>query len=326
MTGGVAERLHRAWVVLNSPVGKEFASFALDPARGIRSLRAAMDAQGRRHLLVPHDDASAVLSGGARGALSISSRSLTFEGHAATYVDVVCHDPSLRREFDQICLDILDAYAEDGPKSGAAVVAQVVNRWRRLLRTIRGRGLSPEERIGLFAELSVLRSLAATDSASSANWTGPDKRPHDFEFASVSFEVKGLGTNANDIVVHGLEQLQELNGKALFIVLIDVQQDDTGERLADVVAEIQSLLGAFDGLRAKLNMLGFEDDDEDLTRYAIGALHLGRVTDGVPRLVANDLVGGIPEGLSRVSYHVDRGALLPLLKPIELADLHGYVS
>jgi hypothetical protein len=326
VTGGSAERLHRAWIVLVKPVGNEFASFALDPARGVRSLRAAMDAHGRQHLLVPHDDASAALSGGARGALSISSRSLTFDGHAATYVDVVCHDPSLRREFDQICLDILDAYAEDGPKSGAAVVAQVVNRWRRLLRTIRGRGLSPEERVGLFAELSVLRSLVATDSASSANWTGPDKRPHDFEFDCVSLEVKGLGATANDIVVHGLDQLQELNGKALFIVLVDVEQDDTGERLADVVAELQKLLGTRDGLMAKLNIMGFEDNDDDLTRYAIGALHLGRVTDGVPRLVASDIVGGVPEGLSRISYHIDRGALLPMLKPIELGDLHGYVS
>lgn len=318
------ERLNRAWVVLDNPVGSELASFALEEARGTASLRAALDAQGRRHLLVPHRDKYSVSVEGSKSILSTSSRSLTFDGMAATYVDVVCHDPSLRREFDQVCLDILEAYTDVGPVSGAAIVAHIVHRWRRLLRTIRERGLSPEEKIGLFAELCLFRSFAVANTVSSENWTGPERRPHDFEFPTASFEVKGQGLSAQDIVVHGLDQLEELDTKPLYLVLIDVEQDDAGERLADVVAELEQLLDASHGFRVKLSRLGFNDGDE--SRYALGASHLGRVTGDFPRLVAGDLAGGVPAGLSRVSYHVDRGALMPFLQPVELAVIPGFLS
>jgi len=70
--------------------------------------------------------------------------------------------------------------------------------------------------------------------------------------------------------------------------------------------------------------LGFNDGDE--SRYALGASHLGRVTGDFPRLVAGDLAGGVPAGLSRVSYHVDRGALMPFLQPVELAVIPGFLS
>jgi len=317
-------RLSRAWAVLDHPVGREFASFVLDTVEAAASPRAAIDTEGRRHLLLPHDDAPTALVSGPKSVLTTSSRLLTFDGLPVTYVDVVCHDLSLSREFDQICLDLLEAYGEEGPASGAAVAARIVGRWRRLLRTMRGRGMSPEEKTGLFAELCVLRSLAATDFAASENWTGPDKHPHDFEFPSASLEVKALGETADDIVVHGLGQLDELDGKPLYIVLIDVEQVDVGERLADVVAELEPLLLGGSGLTAKLNKLGF--DAEDDSRYSLGSLHLGRVTREFPRLVVGDLVRGVATGLSRVTYHVDRGALMPLLQPIELADIRGFLS
>lgn len=324
MTEEAKARLHRAWVVLDSPVRKELSSFLLQDVTSAAGVRAAVDTQGRRHLLLPHQDAPAVLVDGPKSVLTTSSRLLTFDGVPVTYVDVVCHDPSLHREFDQICLDILDEYSDDGPESGAAVAAQVVGRWRRLLRTVRNRGLSPEEKTGLFAELCVFRSLAATNRAAAENWTGPDKRPHDFEFASMSLEVKALGENADDVVVHGLGQLDEFEAKPLYLILGDVRQDETGERLVDVAAEIESMLAVRNGFRAKLNMVGISDEDE--SRYLLESLHLGRVTKDFPRLVVGDLVRGVPAGLSRVSYHVDRGALMPFLQSVELADIPGFIS
>lgn len=317
--------LVRAWAVLVPPRSAELSSFALDPWAGEPGPRAAVDREGRRHLLVPYRDNPSTLVVEPNSALSTSYRTLAFGSNALDYVDVACQDPSLRREFDQICADILEAFDEDGASCAAARSAQVIGRWRRLLRTVRLRSLSPEQRIGLFAELSVLRALASEGLVDADNWTGPEATPHDFEFGSASIEVKGVGVDADHIVVHGVEQLDELDGKPLHLLVVEVREDDSGERLADVLAEAESGVATPSALRAKVNKLGYSSDDDE-TRFSLGQAYMVPVANGFPRIISSDLVAGIPDGLSRLSYYLDRAVVIGHMRPAGLDEIKGAIK
>ncbi|WP_146237748.1 PD-(D/E)XK motif protein [Curtobacterium sp. MCLR17_043] len=311
--------LVRAWAVLVPPRTAELSSFVLDQRAGESGPRAAVDRAGRRHLLVPHKDDASILVVEPHSALTTSSRSLRFGAGPLNYVDIACQDPSLRREFDQICADILEAFDEDGASRAAERSAQVIGRWRRLLRTMRSRALSPEQRIGLFAELNVLRALASEGLADADSWTGPEAAPHDFEFNSASIEVKGVGTEADHIVVHGLEQLDELDGKPLHLVIAEVQEDVGGERLADVLAETEAAVARSGALRAKVNKLGYSSEDD--TRLSLGQVFMVQVTAAFPRIITRDLAAGVPEGLSRLSYHLDRAAVIGQMRTVSLDEI-----
>jgi hypothetical protein len=314
--------LARAWAVLVPPRTAELSSFLLDLGAGESGPRAAVDREGRRHLLVPHRDDASILVIEPNSALTTSSRSLAFGSGPVDYVDVACQDPSLRREFDQVCADILEAFDEDGASRAAERSAQVIGRWRRLLRTVRSRSLSPEQRIGLFAELNVLRALASEGLANADNWTGPAAAPHDFEFESASIEVKGVGAEADHIVIHGLEQLDELDGKPLHLVVAEVHEDGGGERLADVLAEVEAAVATPGALRAKVNRLGYNPQEDD-TRLSLGQVFMVQVTTIFPRIIMHNFVAGVPDGLSRLSYSLDRAVVIGHMRTAGLDEIKG---
>ncbi|RKR73487.1 PD-(D/E)XK motif protein [Frondihabitans australicus] len=317
--------LMRAWAVLEPPRTAEFSSFALRLRAGESGPRAAVDREGRRHLLVPYSDDASILVAEPNSVLTSSSRSLAFGASALDYVDVTCHDPSLQREFDQVCADILEAFDEDGAARAATRSAQVIGRWRRLLRTVRSRALSPEQRIGLFAELNILRALASEGLADADSWTGPEATPHDFEFEAASIEVKGVGTDADHIVIHGVEQLDALDGKRLHLIVVEVREDAGGERLADVLAEAESVVATPSVLRSKVNKLGYSSDDDEI-RYSLGQLFMVSVNSDFPRIVPDDLVAGVPYGLSRLSYHLDRAVVVGHMRPAGLGEIRNAIS
>ncbi|MBP1300779.1 PD-(D/E)XK motif protein [Curtobacterium sp. 1310] len=317
--------LARGWAVLVPPSSAELSSFVLSSEAGESGPRAAVDKEGHRHLLVPHRDDASVLVVEPNSALTTSSRSLTFGFGPMDYVDVACRDSSLRREFDQICADILEAFDEDGAGRAAERSAQVVGRWRRLLRTVRSRGLSPEQRVGLFAELNVLRALASEGLADADNWTGPEAAPHDFEFASASIEVKGVGADADHIVIHGFDQLDEVDGKPLHLVVAGVYEDAGGERLADVLAEAEAAIAAPGTVRAKVDRLGYRSEDDDI-RLSFGQLFIAQVTADFPRIIGGDLDAGVPYGLSRLSYHINRAVAIAHMRPTDLDEIRAVIK
>ena len=327
MTGTLrsVSTLARGWAVLVPPRSAELSSFVLKSASGEAGPRAAVDREGHRHLLVPYRDDASILVVEPNSALTTSSRSLTFGFGSIDYIDIACRDSSLRREFDQICADILQAFDEDGAGRAAERSAQVVGRWRRLLRTVRSRSLSPQQRVGLFAELNVLRALALGGLADADNWTGPEAAPHDFEFASASIEVKGVGADADHIVIHGVDQLDELDGKPLHLIIAEVYEDAGGERLADVLTEAEAAVAAPGAVRAKVERLGYRSEDDEM-RFSFGQLFMVRVTADFPRIVGRDLAGGVPFGLSRLSYSLDRAVAIAQMRVTGLDEIGAVIK
>lgn len=303
----------RAWAVLNPPNTERLNSFPLDVAFEGLSCRAALDQGGFRHLLIPClDEAPEVDTRPA--TLNAALRTLTFGNtKAAAYLDISCSDKDLFPEFDDVIEDILEGIGSSGTPASDAVAA--LARLRKLFRNRLSRGLGPEAKLGLFAELSVLQALLASRSISVEDWRGPLREPHDFEGPSRCVEVKALSEQGDGFIVHGWEQLDTHDGKPLALALLMVLPDPDGLTLAELVTEVQKVADLPPVLNSRLMAAGWDIDGsaDDHDRFTIGPVFMVPVSDSVPRLIPRMLLEGTaPPGLSDLRYRVSLDSVIPL--------------
>ncbi|GLY31597.1 PD-(D/E)XK motif protein [Kineosporia sp. NBRC 101731] len=314
--------LERAWAVLSPPSNSQYASFSLDLQLGESTVRVAVDREGVRHLLVPAAG-EGLVSDNRPSVLQLRVQDLQFGGDFHTYVDLSCADAELHKEFDEVVKDVLDA-VEEAEHPGAETL-RTVARWRRLFRSRLVRGLSLQAKIGLFAELSVLSALLdRAPSLSIDCWTGPLRKPHDFEMPVRCLEVKGLGLERDGFTVHGLEQLDTHEDRPLDLVVVTVVPDPEGTSLEELIQQLRERVSGRGEFRRRLVASGWSEDQVQPAAdfFSISSVVHVEVTDAVPRLVARDLLEGrLPNGLSELSYRVDLGELMAHASGISLPQL-----
>lgn len=295
--------LASAWGVLQRPEESALSTFPLSQPDSTVEIRAALDGQGNRHILISGSTPETLQP--RTGVLSISHMRLAFSGPAHDYLDVACTDPKLNEQFDELALDVMEACVHaDRPVETAL---QVVERWRRLLRTVGMSGLHENERVGLFAELSVFLALGSRASASS--WTGPLRAPHDFELEHGCLEVKGCSHGASSIWVHGADQLDEHHGRPLALVLATVERVDDGQSIADLVQQLEAQRPhELSLIRERLAAAKYNVVDGGMhdPTYALRHVTVIPVEANIPRLVgASFVAGAVPSGVGMVDYEVD---------------------
>lgn len=303
--------LERAWAVLVPPRGKQLVSFPLEFHCGKEACRVALDATGIRHLLVPAG-AEAVFVDPKPAVLGMMIRKLAFEGVSIAYVDVFCAESDLFPEFDQVVEDVLEAVSNSSRPTSAAIDA--VMRWRRLFRSSLLRGISRQAKLGLFAELVVLAALVDADRNFPVQaWRGPLNEPHDFETHYRCIEVKALSAVSDAITVHGLEQLNTHDRRPLDLVMLRVVEEPDGRSVSDLVRQLGGSVMSRAELRSRLSAAGWSEqpDRPDLDLFAIDEVFRVVVDVDTPRVVPSSLTtGGVPHGVSKISYQVDLDALL----------------
>jgi hypothetical protein len=318
----VAESIRMAWAVLSPPTTNLFNSYALPAAPTGHALRLAVDTTGNRHLLVPSAGSLELESPNPASALVLSTSMLGFGGLPTSYLDVECRDPELYPEFDELLADIL-ASVRTTASGWDSIALDVVTRWRRLFRAARLRGLSPEGQLGLFAELQVLRVLLENDPRGLARWTGPDHDPHDFEFDEWSIEVKGIGADADHIVVHGIDQLDKTEGKKLLLLLLQVEVDPVGGSVGEVITQLRGMATDLQTLENKLRRAGWTGQESE-TKFSLTASSVIEVGPTTPRIIRGDLrAGSLPPGVHRLSYRV---GLAPLIEHATTTTVQAVVA
>ncbi|MEV6306042.1 PD-(D/E)XK motif protein [Actinoplanes sp. NPDC051861] len=322
MSASGLSELERAWAVLGRPRIEEFVSFPLTLVFGGEVCRAAVDRSGARHLLIPVDGEHLMVDP-RPSVLGTSVRRLGFGGAVATYVDVTCADGELFEEFNEVLSDVLDTI-EGSPRPGAEAI-EAVGRWRRLFRSALARGLTRPAKLGLFAELTVLGALlAAAPDLPIEAWRGPLGAPHDFEAPARCLEVKGLGSETDSIVVHGLAQLDNHDKRPLELVLVRVVDDPDGRTVGDLAQELPIQAKDRSRFKSLLAAAGWHSDLDrpDGDTFAVGEKFIVPVTDGVPRLVASSLTEGrLPEGVGRLQYQLELTSLLPHVTKASLNEI-----
>lgn len=239
----------------------------------------------------------------------------------------------------RICLELTDPRFEDvfavladdvaaavscAKSEPAGIVALIgrLNTWQRFLKRHGGGVLAERERIGLFAELTVLRDLLA-DGLSAGDavdaWRGPWGGAQDFRLATCSVEVKATASASSaSFEVSNLDQLDERLLPCLIVRHIVLSRPNgRGETLPELVDAVAVAITATDpaaSLRFSDSLLevGYLDAhraEYEEERLAVFSDRLFQVQDGFPRILADD----VRPGVSACSYTVQLSACLPFL-------------
>ncbi|WP_308197284.1 PD-(D/E)XK motif protein [Rathayibacter sp. VKM Ac-2929] len=293
-----------AWAVLSRPSESRFESYLLRKV-GARHVRAALDDEGHRHLLVPLKVRPKQLPQNGE-VVVFDVLPLAFGDETGLVLDIACTDVSVHGEFDLLIDEVTDSI-ETLETAGAAAL-DAVDRWRRLLALQRTKGLSFIEQLGLAAELMLLEHALSIDATSIPSWRGPFREPHDFEFARDCIEVKALA-GAATVEIHGLEQLSEHEAKSLHLALVEVSEADDGATVVETARRLRDRYGVDLSGPLSAARLDLEQDDSTLARFVTGFVIVIRVTGDTPRLTVSE--GASSEDFSGVSYSLRTAALLP---------------
>lgn len=317
--------VERAWAVLQPPEQAELAAFPIGPDLGGISCRLAVDRHDLRHLLVPATTEQVAVDP-RPSALAVSVRPLTFDGVKATWVDVSCTEPDLNPEFDDLINDVLQDVADTDRPASAAL--RTIARWRRLFGSKAIRGLGAQAKRGLFAELVLLRTvLSLRPGTETEVWTGPLRRPHDFELPRHCIEVKAVGQNADSVTIHGLDQLASHGGRPLDLVVMTVVDDPAGMTLSELVEDIKAMTASSPAFAKLLREAGWTPAVGAVDADPLSVSDVIRVVvdDTLPRLVPGSLVTGtLPVQLSELSYQLSLEAVQDQGEYVTLDDLIGH--
>lgn len=234
------------------------------------------------------------------------------EGPDQTSVSIQLAKSAYRDVFGMLVGDVVDRIlSASSPDAAAAAAVARLQHWQRFLENADPNGLSIEQQIGLFGELSVLRSmLSATINTRLIieSWRGPAAENQDFVVSGRAIEVKTGVTNDQDTVVVANEhQLDDVSLEALYLCQISLDmRTGVGVSLPALVTDVRSQLPVElqEELANRLALAGYFPAQEHL--YTANAFverrrRYFRITDGFPRL----LPGILAPGISRVTYRIN---------------------
>ena len=219
--------------------------------------------------------------------------------------------------FRQLCEDLVPrVLAQKTERAAVITLVRRFNAWQRFLTRSGGQGLSKLRQLGLYGELRTLKDLFASElgpARAVSAWTGPERRPQDFEVEGIAVEVKTIvQSEPQQLKIDGERQLDGFGLAALVVAHHRVfRHQESGETLPDIVGKIREGLedeeGPVEDFDDKLLSYGYTDRDAEnyaLVGYSIRDTTYYRVQAGFPRLTESDLFPGI----GALRYSIDASA------------------
>lgn len=225
------------------------------------------------------------------------------------YLGVVIGSSELATVFHRLCLDLMStcSFSENSGEI-VAILKRRVLAWQRLFEK-GSRKLSPEQCLGLIAELQFLKEIWIGGASSNgvSGWVGPTGASQDFrdEAKELLVEVKSHSFESNIIKVSSKEQLDTAG--RLFLVAYPGCLCDEGNdsrSLNEYVEEVRCFVphnqhAIFDELL--LNASYVKDPYYDEMHFKVGEPSIYKVEGLFPRLTGDNLSPAI----CRVKYDID---------------------
>lgn len=307
-----AKDIDDRWRRLTPPGDVTLAGTPAAAGSGPRSY-LAVDSAGVRHLLVPTSPNASVGPRRPARGLDVQVRDLAVaDAPVQSWIDLQCTDTGGHGAFTALTADVLTALAA-GTDDSADTVRRALSRWRWFWTADSSR-LIEGGALGLLGELWFLtRWLGPPVSAGLLQrWYGPTRTRHDFVAPAVSVEVKTTASRPPGGAVHriaSLEQLEDAETGQLYLFSLQLAHDQLATiSLTGLVDELMTQIAhdpeAMDLAAERLAATGWtpEHADDHRRPYRILAEELYEVGSGFPRLTRTTFRGGLPEGVSDVSY------------------------
>lgn len=300
---------------VSRPLGDAITSRPAIPELTVRLL-AALDADGKRHLIIRLDPEDTTLVDSSSRGVTVVTRELYVVGQTPSqFIDLACWDVNGHGAFDLIGGELAQGLARtDQPP--ALLCSRVLGKWRRFWGQIPKQVLSLEQQVGLFGELWFLAFWLIPQCGNEqavTRWRGPFGARHDFEWVGKSVETKASTMSSGRIHrVNGIDQLAPPTNGDLYLFSIRLQSDGgSTNTLNSLVERCRTLLAAdptvIDRWEAALVTAGYSIahvDEYERLHWRVADEFLYHVTGDFPRLVREHLKNGLPQGVDRVSYDI----------------------
>lgn len=274
------------------PIGPDHALWSARIARGeFGEVQVLVDLPAGRR-------AFRVSTGTALVADWVRVRAEDGSGEEALALRLTCSDARLHPTFVSLLGEMTDRSARSG-RPCMDELTDALASWRAILAREQGR-LGRSALIGLFGEVHTLIRLAARDPMSALDaWRGPDQAPHDFQ-RTHALEVKTLsGTGAPVISIHGVAQLDPPHGGDLHLLVLRIEESESGRTLAELFDEAAEL-----GVprRTLLDRAGVPSVSEDERRLTVVESRLFAVGDDFPGIRWSQLSASQRAGVENLQY------------------------
>jgi len=193
-----ADELDAAWRSLHTPDSAHVLEAV--PFVG-NQVWAAVDYEGRRHLLLQVPEGTDAPPTKTRGLRVTVARHQVQDAEPTAYLDLACLSDDAIATFTAVAADI-GAEAELAPPSHRlAVVAAALSRWQWFWGVEAG-SLSEREALGLFGELWFLHRWAGDGPAAVDAWTASAGSRHDFQWPGHSSACGSCEINLHETRCH----------------------------------------------------------------------------------------------------------------------------
>jgi hypothetical protein len=224
--------------------------------------------------------------------------------------------------------DVFTSLVEDVARSlsrvtdDAALIETLIARlqqWQSFLDRQSPEGLSEEAQRGLFGELTFLKDKLIPELGTRRSvraWKGPARAAHDFQFTTLSVEIKTTISKQHEkLLITSERQLDTANLQRLLLVHFSLDPLlSGGMTLPEIVAAVREDLASDvfsrDLLEDLLRDSGYLDAHAsryDERHYAVRKIEVFEVRPGFPRLTEKDL----PPGVGDLSYTIIVAQCLP---------------
>lgn len=229
------------------------------------------------------------------------------------YIDLRCTARPHIDVFTEIVREISKLILNDNISPDHAVNL-TIRRWKSFWGKAKEGVMSESDQIGLLGELYVIDELISKEISNPIiAWSGPDNAIHDFEFQSVSLEVKTTLKSRHQHIINGLEQLETLNNHPLLIISILAQKvDNGGLSILEMVNKIRSYLDKypdrFEDFNGRLALRGYRPDHEsyyEKTRFKIQDVRIFHVNNEFPKLTSDSLLAPLSPRVAEIRYMLD---------------------
>lgn len=295
----------------------------------------AIDHDGRRHLLVSVADEGQFITDRRSRGLVLVGRSLEVEEEPERlFLDLCCTEASGNDAFDVLISSITEQLAGGVPP--ATALRTVLERWRRFWGQAPPEGLTTEEVRGLFGELWFLLAwLLPSGVDQLRKWVGPTGARHDFSDQDFSVEAKTTTSVRGHVHwISALDQLDPPESGELLVFSLRVRDEASAlnslpelvQAISQHLADHPEMLGLFEDRLAAARYSPLHEDRYREMRFRIVSERLYRVGAGFPRLSADMISGGLPQGVEGVKYEINLETCTDLILATDPAAFGSYMG
>lgn len=238
-----ADQLEHAWAAIPTPDSVH----QLEAVPVTHEVWAGVDHEGRRHLLLQVPEGTEAPPIATRGLRATVAQHQVRGQDPAEYLDLACLSDDVTATFTAVAADIGSEAGTVAQTDRVSAVVAALSRWQWFWGVEAG-ALTPQDVVGLFAELWFLHRWTSGGADAVDAWTASAGSRHDFQWPDNSVEVKAATRRADGAVLHRIHHLDQLSdpeeGQLLLFSLVIVRDQLAHNTLPDLADRISSSLHA----------------------------------------------------------------------------------